>query len=88
MARHSNDSPTSPAHYKQGGLELITIWKKKLTPEEFQGLCKGNVLKYVIRCNQKGGVEDLKKARQYLDWLIESMEHQEAQEVPENAESR
>jgi hypothetical protein len=29
--------------------------------------CLGNVVKYVYRCNLKGGVEDLKKARWYLD---------------------
>ena len=69
-------NPLSPDHYTSGGLELIEIWKKKLTKEEFEGLCKGNVLKYVIRCDKKNGVEDLKKAQQYLKWLIESKEEQ------------
>ena len=69
---------TSPEHYKQGGLELIEIWKAKLTPEEFAGLCKGNVLKYVIRAKHKNGLEDLKKARVYLNWLIETEEKQNA----------
>lgn len=32
---------------------------------------RGSVLKYMIRYRDKGGVEDLKKARHYLDKLIE-----------------
>ena len=35
------------------------------------GFCEGNVVKYVSRWKSKGGVQDLKKARQYLDFLIE-----------------
>jgi len=36
------------------------------------GFCEGNVIKYVSRWREKGGVEDLKKARQYIDFLIQS----------------
>lgn len=68
----TKNSPTSPAHYKQGGLEVIEIWRKKLTPEEFKGACKANILKYVLRADNKGGIEDYEKAMQYLKWLIES----------------
>ena len=34
---------------------------------------EGQVLKYLCRFRQKNGVEDLKKARVYLDWLIQEM---------------
>lgn len=69
-----SDNVNSPDHYTQGGIETIDIIKAKLTPEEFAGYCKGNVIKYVTRANLKGGLEDLKKAAVYLDWLIESLE--------------
>ena len=36
--------------------------------------CEGNVIKYVTRWKFKNGVEDLKKARHYLDFLIEHEE--------------
>lgn len=36
------------------------------------GFMEGNVIKYVTRWKDKGGVEDLKKARHYLDMLIEA----------------
>lgn len=49
---------------------------KAIQPVEFIvangiGFCEGNVVKYVTRWKDKGGVEDLKKARHYLDLLIE-----------------
>lgn len=71
------DNATSPSHYKKGGLELLTIWKKKLTHEEFKGLCKGNILKYLLRADYKNGIEDLEKAAVYLDWLIKSEKEQQ-----------
>jgi len=42
-----------------------------LTPEEFRGFCKGNVLKYAWRERQKGQDESLAKARWYIDQLID-----------------
>lgn len=38
------------------------------------GFCEGSVIKYVCRWRNKNGVEDLKKARHYLDMLIEMEE--------------
>jgi len=36
---------------------------------------EGNIIKYVSRYKSKGGVEDLKKAKNYLEWLINSIEN-------------
>ena len=49
--------------------------KYPIQPTEFIvrnniGFCEGNVVKYVTRWKDKGGVEDLKKARHYIDILI------------------
>lgn len=60
----------NPDHYKVGGIETIDIMKAKLTKEGFEGYLAGNVLKYVTRYHHKNGLEDLKKARWYLDRLI------------------
>ena len=37
---------------------------------------EGNIVKYVSRHKDKGGLEDLKKARHYLDFLIEAYENE------------
>ena len=40
------------------------------------GFCEGNIVKYIARWKAKNGVEDLKKARWYIDFLIESRENE------------
>ncbi len=36
------------------------------------GFCAGNVVKYVSRYQSKNGVEDLRKAKHYIELLIEA----------------
>jgi hypothetical protein len=55
------------SHYTQGDIQPIEyIQANKLS------FCEGNVVKYVTRHRYKNGLEDLQKARQYLDFLMES----------------
>lgn len=61
--------PVNPQHYKTGGVETIDYLRAKLTPEEFLGFCKGNVIKYASRAAHKGGLEDYEKASWYACWL-------------------
>ena len=70
VEKSENDS-INPSHYVFGGIETIEYLKAKLTPEEYRGFLKGNVLKYVSREAEKNGLEDLKKDKWYLDKLIE-----------------
>lgn len=44
-----------------------------LTPDEFRGFLKGNGIKYLWRCNHKGGAEDVAKAKWYLERLEQVM---------------
>ena len=51
--------------------------KYKIQPVEFIiknniGFVEGNIIKYILRFKEKGGAEDLKKAKHYIDLLIES----------------
>ncbi len=66
------DPVNQPTHYTSSpsGIECIDAIRATLSPEEFNGFLKGNVIKYNWRKKQKGGVEDLKKARWYLEKLI------------------
>lgn len=52
----ASDLVNSPAHYTTGGIETIKFIEAKLTPEEFRGYLKGNVLKYGSRLGHKGDV--------------------------------
>jgi len=47
-----------------------------LTPEEFKGYCKGNIIKYVWRENFKDqNIQDLRKSNFYLNRLIDKLEN-------------
>jgi len=63
------DAVTKPSHYNTGPVEAIEYIKQQLGGE-FPVYCEGNVLKYLHRWRHKGGVEDLRKARWYLERLI------------------
>lgn len=62
------------SHYKDMGVQPWDAMQSWMSQEEFVGMLRGNAIKYVARCNAKGGVEDIKKARHYLDKLIEVLE--------------
>lgn len=65
----STETQVGGTHYKDMPIQPIEfILKNGL------GFCEGNVVKYVSRWRTKGGVEDLKKARHYLDVMIENEE--------------
>jgi len=63
-----------PHHYTQGSVEAIEAIRSALG-SSFGSYCWGTVLKYLWRWPHKGGAEDLRKARTYLDWLIDFVEH-------------
>ena len=69
-----DDPVNHPAHYTQGGIECIEAIKASMTASEYRGYLKGNAMKYMWRYQHKGGVEDLKKARWYLDRLISEVD--------------
>lgn len=70
----ANDNITKPEHYTFGKMEIKDAWESSLSPEALRGLYKGNIMKYLWRYEHKGGVEDLRKAMQYLKWLIKEVE--------------
>lgn len=65
------DNVNHPAHYTQGGIECIQALKASMSKENYVGFLRGSVFKYLWRFADKNGVEDLEKARVYLNWLIE-----------------
>jgi len=63
------DPVNHPEHYTSGNIECLDAIKAALG-ENYKYYVQGNVLKYIWRFNHKNGLEDLKKARFYLDDLI------------------
>lgn len=59
-----------PARYNKGGIEVFDILKAYMGKKDTMAFDIGCVIKYVLRFKDKGGLEDLKKARVYLDHYI------------------
>ena len=59
-----------PSHYENLKLDPLDIMFSNFTREEYIGFLKGNILKYLLRYESKGGVDDLLKCKSYLDMLI------------------
>lgn len=77
-------------YYDAGGISVVDIWKAKLTEEEYVGLCKGNIYKYLMRAGKKDKkttLKDLKKARDYLDNLIEVYENENSKHLSDSKSS-
>lgn len=65
------DMVNQPPHYTSGKVECIDALEAATV--ELKGLdavCTANAIKYLWRWKQKNGVEDLRKARWYIDKLI------------------
>lgn len=70
-----HDNVHNPSHYQgKYGMESIDVLRNFMTSEQIKGFYLGNALKYQLRYQKKNGLEDLKKARKNLDWLIEELE--------------
>lgn len=72
---NETDDIKNPTHYKIDGLgdsmDIIIKIVKHNTDDAELGIYLFNTLKYLFRFGKKNGIEDLKKARNYLDMLIE-----------------
>jgi hypothetical protein len=64
---NANDVQTGGNHYV---LKVIQPWDFIIANN--LGYLEGNIIKYVTRHKEKGGIEDLKKAQHYLQKLIET----------------
>lgn len=76
LNKQSNSDNINPQHYKSSSgletIEVIDAFTEGLNGSE--AVCTANILKYVCRWKKKNGVEDLKKARWYINHLISILE--------------
>lgn len=60
----------NPDYYKNKSIETIEVIRNELTSDEFRGYLKGQIFKYLARHRLKNGIEDLKKAQWYMNYLV------------------
>lgn len=72
------DIVNHPSHYTQGGIECIDALKAATVSKTgIEAVCTANAIKYLWRYEEKNGIEDVKKARWYIDRLIRELEEKE-----------
>ena len=77
-----NDMVNHPSHYTQGGIECIDALEAATSGlTGIEAVCTANAIKYLWRWKHKNGIQDLEKARWYINRMIsklagvESTEH-------------
>lgn len=69
-----HDMVNHPSHYTQGGIECIDAIKAATVGKTgIEAVCVANVVKYLWRYEEKGGLESVRKAQWYLNRLIEEL---------------
>ena len=58
-------------HYRSKAIQPWDAMESWMSPEQYKGFLRGNAIKYLARCDDKGGIEDIKKAEHYLAKLTE-----------------
>lgn len=70
----NSDMVNHPSHYTQGGIECIDALKAATVSKTgIEAVCTANVIKYLWRYEEKNGIEDVKKAKWYIDRLIKEL---------------
>ena len=69
------DNVNNPKHYNQGNIECIECIKSAVTNKVgIEAVCVANVIKYLFRYEEKNGIEDVRKAKWYIERLLKELE--------------
>lgn len=75
MDDNGPDMVNHPQHYTQGGIECIDALKAATVDKRgIEAVCVANVIKYLWRFEEKNGVEDVRKAKWYIERLLKELE--------------
>ena len=71
----STDMVNHPKHYTQGGIECIDALKAATVGKRgIEAVCVANIIKYLWRYEEKNGIEDVRKAKWYIERLLKELE--------------
>ena len=78
------DMVNNPPHYASGKFECIEVMEDALGKEAVMNFCICNAFKYIFRHKKKNGIEDIQKAKWYLNKYIELEENTTSEEKLES----
>ena len=68
------DNVNHPSHYETGKFECIDVMEETQGKDAVMNFCMCNAFKYLYRHNRKNGIEDIKKAKWYIEKYVELFE--------------
>lgn len=74
-------TPINPEHYRTGKYECIEVMEEVFGVDAVKNFCLCNAFKYLYRTNRKNGIEDLKKARWYINRYLKLSGEEEPETV-------
>ena len=75
VCKNSPDMVNHPKHYTQGGIECIDAIKAATVGKRgIEAVCVANIIKYCWRYEEKNGIEDVRKAKWYIERLLKELE--------------
>ena len=66
-----DDIINKPNHYHKNNIDVIKFSELQFDEKELQGFFRINIIKYITRFDRKNKIEDLQKAKFYINKLIE-----------------
>lgn len=76
-----SDNVNHPSHYETGKYECIDVMIETQGIEAVKNFCICNAFKYLYRHENKNGVEDVRKAKWYLDKYLELVDFESTKDV-------
>ncbi len=77
--KDKEDVVNHPSHYETGKFECFDVMREVFGDEAVQDFCKCNAFKYLYRHTRKNGVEDIRKAKWYIDHYVQIEDEKEAE---------
>lgn len=83
------DAVHHPSYYCKGGMECIdVITAATCNLAGIEAVCTANAIKYLWRWKEKNGMQDLEKAREYIDILIREVEYAKRGNASESTQAQ
>lgn len=78
LVKQGVDVVNHPGHYETGKFECIEVMQEALGVDAVKDFCICNAFKYLYRHKRKNGLEDIKKAKWYIDKYLELSDKEES----------
>lgn len=77
LPKDAEDIVNHPSHYETGKFECFDVMREAFGDAVVKNFCICNTFKYLYRCSRKNGIEDIRKAKWYIDHFLQIVDEEE-----------